>query len=310
MLRTAFPDLLWLKREVAHRFADGRGWPSVIIQARPSGPVHRPDVCGPLSLFMNLAGASTCAVGQRRVRIETDTYFLSNRAEHYTLAVEEPGETETFNIHFGDQLAETALRDLTTPADRLLDDPRGPAPAVEFYSRLYPKDESIRALVGQIRQHAEAFNANALLREQLLLQLVAHLLGVHHQAQQVAAQLPAVKRATQQEIFRRLSWSVDYLHSYYPRDLSLDELAEVACLSKFHYLRLFRALHGQTPYAYLRQLRLRKGQELLQIGQLPVGAVAELVGFESTSAFGRALHQSTGLWPSALLPHGGAAGAK
>jgi AraC family transcriptional regulator len=310
MLRTDFPDLGWLKSQVARRFADGQGWPSVIIQARPTAPVHRPDIRGPLSLFMNLRGASTCAVPHHRVRIETDTYFLTNRDEHYTLDVEEPGQTETFNIHFGEQLAEIVLRDLTTPASQLLDDPFGEAPAVGFFTKLYPKDETLRLLVGQIRQHHEDFNTNALLREQLLLQLLAHLLAVHQQARQQAARLPSLKPRTQQEIFRRLGWSVDYLHSYYPRDLSLEELAKVACLSKFHYLRLFRALHGQTPYAYLRRLRLRKGEELLRKGQLPVAAVAELVGFESTSAFGRALHQHTGQWPTAFLSTGPALATK
>ncbi|GAB2961157.1 hypothetical protein GCM10027048_31510 [Hymenobacter coalescens] len=299
MLRTAFPDLTWLKREVAHRFADGRGWPSVIIQAQPAGPVHRPDIEGPLSLFMNLRGSSACAVGGRRVRIETDTYFLSNRADHYTLDIEVPGSTETFNIHFGEQLAETVLRDATTAASTLLDDPLRPVAPVHFFSQLYPKKSELNALVGQICQQAAEFNANHLLRDQLLLAVLAHLLGVHHRTRERANQLPALRQATRQELVRRLGWSVDYLHSYYARDLSIDELARVACLSKFHYLRLFRALHGQTPYAYLRQLRLRKGQALLR-GGLPVAAVAEAVGFESSSAFGRALRQTTGQWPTAF----------
>ncbi|KUG06583.1 helix-turn-helix domain-containing protein [Solirubrum puertoriconensis] len=302
MYRTDFPELGWLKREVNRRFADGNGWPSVVIQARPTVAVHRPDIRGPLSLFMNLRGSSTCAVAQHRVRIETDTYFLTNAAEHYTLDIEEPGQTETFNIHFGEQLAETVLRDSTTAEATLLDDPARPGAAVHFFTKLYSKDAALEAWVRQLQAHAADFNAHSLLRDQLLLGLLAHLLQVHRQTQRQAAELPATKRATQLEIFRRLSWSVDYLHSYYPRDLSLEELAQVACLSKFHYLRLFRALHGQTPYAYLRELRLRKGQELLRTGQLPVADVANLVGFESSSAFGRALYQSTGRWPMAFRP--------
>lgn len=301
MLRSAFPDLAWLKGEVARRFTQGQGWPSVIIQARPRQPVHRPDIEGPLSLFMNLSGRSACTVAGRRVLIEDDTYFISNRAEHYTLDVEQPADTETFNIHFGELLAETVLRDTTAHATALLDDPLAPGAApVHFLSRLYPKDEALTQLVAHIRRHAADFNAHSLLREQLLLALLAYLLGVHHRTREQAARLPAVRAVTRQEILRRLAWSVDYLHSYYARDLSLDELARVACLSKFHYLRLFGALHGCTPYAYLRQLRLRRGQALLRGGQLPVAAVAEAVGFESSSAFGRALHQATGQWPLAV----------
>ncbi|MCC2548441.1 helix-turn-helix transcriptional regulator [Hymenobacter sp. BT175] len=299
MLRTAFPDLTWLKSEVARNLTSGRGWPSVIIQARPTAAEHRPDIRGPLSLFTNRSGASYCAVGRHRVRIEPDCYFLTNADEHYTLDVEEPGQTETFNIHFGTALAETVLRDLVAPTSQLLDEPFTSGPPVRFFNRLYGKDPTLDALLAAITRQADDYNTNALLREQLLLQVLAYLLGEHRRLQQRVASLPALRSSTRTELFRRLSVSLDYLYSRYATDLSLDELAGVACLSKFHYLRLFRAWQGQTPYAFLRQLRVQKARRLLRTGVLPVGEVGTLVGFDSSSSFCRAFRQCTGQWPQA-----------
>ncbi|GAA4368360.1 hypothetical protein GCM10023185_41060 [Hymenobacter saemangeumensis] len=304
MLRTQFPDISELKRNIALRFAEGRGWPSVVLNVQTTGTVHRPDIVGPLTLFSNRRGGSAVAVHGRRVQLEADGYFLSNQGEAYTLDVAAPG-TETLNVHFGQQLAETAWRDLSTADQRLLDDPFGPAEQVCFFGRVYEKDPVTAALLDEPLHQGEAFNHHATLREEWLLRLLARLLHTQRAAFRRLEALPAVKAATRQEVYRRLSYSLDYLHSYYAANPSLDELAQVACLSKFHYLRLFRAVYGQTPYHYLRRLRLQKAAGLLgQRPPLPVAAIAELVGFESSSAFCRAFHAATGAWPQAFQQQG------
>ncbi|HEX4016196.1 MAG TPA: AraC family transcriptional regulator [Frankiaceae bacterium] len=50
----------------------------------------------------------------------------------------------------------------------------------------------------------------------------------------------------------------------YARGLALDLLAETAGMSKYHFLRLFRATYGMTPGQYLSQRRLERSQELLR----------------------------------------------
>jgi len=300
MLRTEFPNLGDLKRRIAQRFAAGQGWPSVVLHVRTTAPVHRPDIAGPLSLFSNRRGDSAVTVQGRRVRLETDSYFLSNHDETYSLDVPKPG-TEILNVHFGELLAETAWRDLTTPSSRLLDDPFGPTNRVHFFGRLYPKGPVTAALLQEPTQHAAAFAHHATLRDEWLLRLLAQLLHTQRAAFQRLEALPAAKAATRHELFRRLSHSLDYLHSHYATNPSLGELAQVACLSQFHYLRLFRAAYGHTPYHYLRQLRLQKAAALLrQRPPLPIAAVAELVGFESDSAFCRAFFATVGQWPLAF----------
>lgn len=298
-LRTAFPDLHWLKQAIARR----QMWPSVVLNVQPTAIVERPDIAGPLSLFLNLRGESFCTLEGRRVRVTDDTFFLTNAGDHYSLEVAAPTVavpvTETFNIHFGTGLAETLLRDLTTSDARLLDDPLAPGAPVTLWPKLYAQDATLRALLGRIRQQAPAFNRHPLLRDQLLGAVLAYLLGRHRQAWRTQEMLPAAKAATRHELFRRVNHSIEYLHAHFEADLDLDTLARVACLSKFHYLRVFRTVTGQTPFAYARQLRLRQARRLLRHTQLPVGAVALHVGFESDSAFHRAFLEDSGAGPLA-----------
>lgn len=298
-LRTAFPDLRWLKQAIA----TGQGWPSVILNVCPAEVVERPDIAGPLSLFLNLRGESFCTLEGRRRRVTDDVFFLTNAGDHYSLEIAAPTAavplTETFNIHFGTGLAETLLRDLTTPAARLLDDPFGAGTPVVLWPKLYPQDYALRALVGRIRQAARTFNHHPLLRDQLLGAVLAYLLGRHRQAWRAQEALPAAKAATRQELGRRVGLAIDYLHAHFEADIDLDTLARVACLSKFHFLRAFRVVTGEPPFAYARRLRLRQARRLLGQTSLPVGAVALHVGFESDSAFHRAFREETGMGPLA-----------
>ena len=101
--------------------------------------------------------------------------------------------------------------------------------------------------------------------------------------------LPALKAATRQEIHRRLALAVDLVHSSYERDIDLAEMAAAACLSKFHFLRLFTGLYGVTPHLYLQRKRAQVAARLLQHSGLATAQVAARVGFQSRSTMARHL---------------------
>jgi len=67
--------------------------------------------------------------------------------------------------------------------------------------------------------------------------------------------------------------------------VSLEELASVACLSKYHFLRLFRATYGMTPMEYVSQRRIERAQDLLRATNLTVTEVCFAVGFSSLGSF-------------------------
>ena len=48
------------------------------------------------------------------------------------------------------------------------------------------------------------------------------------------------------EYLSRLNRTIDYIHSHSHEDLNLGRLAEVACFSKFHFHRIFKAIIGET----------------------------------------------------------------
>ncbi|HEU4964080.1 MAG TPA: helix-turn-helix transcriptional regulator [Bacilli bacterium] len=89
------------------------------------------------------------------------------------------------------------------------------------------------------------------------------------------------------------------MHDEHALDLSLDDLAEAAGVSKYHLIRLFREQFGQTPAQYLTELRLRRAVEMLVHTGREITDVALSVGFGSLSSFHRAFKNKFGVTASA-----------
>lgn len=89
----------------------------------------------------------------------------------------------------------------------------------------------------------------------------------------------------------------DHADRHYAQDVTLDELAEVAGLSKYHFLRLFKATYGLTPAAYVSQRRIERAQDLLRATNLSVTEVCFAVGFSSLGSFSTRFRDLVGETP-------------
>lgn len=89
-----------------------------------------------------------------------------------------------------------------------------------------------------------------------------------------------------------LSKVLNYLQENLDSALSLDELASVACLSSYHFHRIFSAYTGESLYGHIRRLRLELAAKQLKYGKAPVGRIGLDSGFETHASFTKAFrHQ-------------------
>jgi AraC family transcriptional regulator len=89
------------------------------------------------------------------------------------------------------------------------------------------------------------------------------------------------------------------MRSNHHRPLTLAEIAAVADLSTFHFLRVFKAATGRTPYRYLNGIRVEHARRYLERGDLSVTEVSRLCGFATPSRLATTFRQEVGLSPSA-----------
>lgn len=90
----------------------------------------------------------------------------------------------------------------------------------------------------------------------------------------------------------------DYLHDHLAMDVSLDDLAGLARLSRFHFARAFRQSTGVPPHRYHRQMRLDAARRQLSDTRLSVTDIATAVGYDSPQALARAFRQAFGISPA------------
>ncbi|USI73910.1 helix-turn-helix domain-containing protein [Sphingomonas morindae] len=97
----------------------------------------------------------------------------------------------------------------------------------------------------------------------------------------------------------RLQRAIDYMQAHLSEEIELEKIAEAAAVSKFHFVRLFKAATGNTPFAHLTELRLNLASSLLRRGSDLVSQVAYQSGFKNITHFNAAFHKRFGVAPSA-----------
>lgn len=92
---------------------------------------------------------------------------------------------------------------------------------------------------------------------------------------------------------------LDYLRTHLTDKLSLEQLADLSCMSGDHLIRLFRREMHTTPFGYLHQKRMERAQLRLATENVTVGEVACQLGFDDPAYFSRVFKAATGLTPVA-----------
>lgn len=96
---------------------------------------------------------------------------------------------------------------------------------------------------------------------------------------------------------RRLARVLDFIEANLEDQLTIDRLAQVACLSRFHFARAFKAAVGRTPHRYIGDRRLQRAKALLAQGDRPLADIAFTLSFSCQANFTRAFRDATGRTP-------------
>lgn len=93
----------------------------------------------------------------------------------------------------------------------------------------------------------------------------------------------------------------NYIHEHLHQDLKLNDIAAIAQISPYHFLRLFKQSMGITPHQYIVQCRLHRAKHLLQQSELSIVEIAARTGFCDQSHLTRTFKRLIGVTPKQLL---------
>jgi len=216
----------------------------------------------------------------READIAAGDAFLMSSGDLEWLRVAEP--SEMWEFHPEPSFVERVASELGASRPVSLPDIDGRQDAVIwsiatwFRSRL-ARGRSVETLDASERLHA-------------LVSHAAHVYGGASFRRQRAGTLDA----------RRLARVVEYVDAHLGRTIALEQLAEAAALSPFHFAHCLRATLHLTPHQFVTARRMERARELLLTTRLSTGEVASRVGYTNVGHFREQFVGAFGLRPSEL----------
>lgn len=96
---------------------------------------------------------------------------------------------------------------------------------------------------------------------------------------------------------RRIDRALRYIEAHIDAPIDLVRLADEACVSKDHFIRIFRKSTGETPAQYITRKKLEQAELWLVTTDMPVKNIATALGYEDTSYFVRLFRNKIGITP-------------
>ncbi|WHH61068.1 AraC family transcriptional regulator [Petroclostridium sp. X23] len=94
-----------------------------------------------------------------------------------------------------------------------------------------------------------------------------------------------------------IALAIEYIHAFFSSNISIEDICREINVSSFHFIRTFKKEIGISPHRYLLNLRIKKAEELIRMGQYSIAEVAMMCGFVSLSHFSSTFKGITGLSP-------------
>lgn len=180
----------------------------------------------------------------------------------------------------------------TLAADILNIDPS----RVELVERINTRDSLIHQIgIALLSELQSGGLAGHLYVEALTHTLTVHLLRNHAS---IPLDAPAYRGGLPPALLRCV---LDYIRTHLAEDLTLEQIAQEAHLSPYHFMRLFKQSMGQSVYQYVLDQRLEAAKRLLVAGKLSICEVALQTGFHDQSHFHRHFKRRYRVTPGTLL---------
>lgn len=278
--------------------ASRMGGDHVILWGRGRRDYHVAEFPGPLSIKSLVKGEAAWRTSEGRFLLDRESVLVLNRGQRYTITIEPGrGEVETLCLFFRDGYVEQAWQ----TAERALDGET--SSGAGFFERRHPMPPQLRALLAMVRDGLIA-NAGPGWLEDRMFDASQLLAGLHRSVEAERLRVPALRASTREEIYRRLRRGRQAIDGKLDGPVRLREAAREACLSDFHFQRLFRAVWGETPHEYGVRRRLERAARLLRETRIPVTDICFEAGFQSPASFSNLVRKRYGASPREIRKNG------
>jgi AraC family transcriptional regulator len=164
---------------------------------------------------------------------------------------------------------------------------------VSFKQGDYVFTNKLKTLINSfIEEHNHHQPGHKLVLKSLSTQIVVHLL------RNIDSNMPLLVSSKYSTAKKNIDKAIEYIRDQYSEEVSLEEVAKIAHLTPYHFIKVFKAYTGKTPYEYLLQVKIHRAKELLSSRNLTITEICFMCGFNSLSNFTTYFKKKVGVSPS------------
>ena len=242
------------------------------------------ETTGNFRIRFVFSGNETCSIGRRQLSLHTDSFIILNKGTQFTSTSDPRLPVNVLSVEFDEEfLKEFSAKFFKGKKDGLLS---AEQQVLQLRETIYPLKTDLKLNINRLKSLIEDEDADEILINELLQRCLQNCCRIYNEEITLKAKkLNFLSENTCIEILRRLNLAKEYLYANYDKNVSLESVANYACLSVNHLLRTFKLAYNQSPHQYLIHIRLQRAQLLLAKTEYPVYEIVNMVGFKCTSSF-------------------------
>ena len=262
-----------------HETADYRTDTQICLYYNDENENYPPHWHTPFEVIMPVKNGYTGVVGEKHYELREGDILLICPGIVHELFAPESGE----RIIFQPSLSQIQIRELDLLISLL-------RPAVLITKEEFPDFHPVaQKLMLEIKE--EYFLCEPYYETAIYSRFMRILVDIGRLHGALKHPVSDASNSRQKDYLDKFLYITNYINEHFAENLSLEQVADLAGFSKYHFTRLFKQYTDTSFYKYLNQKRIDYAKTLLLDPDLPVIDVALQCGFSSLSAFLRMFKQ-------------------
>lgn len=249
-----------------------------------------------VSIKTALSGKEQYRVNGVPFTLSPSEFLLVRKGDEVECEINSPVPVEGMCYYLDDILLEEISAFYKMEENELLARPESEKQTPALIANAFPFDQSL--LARYLSTFSNSLKPGNVLNTEWFYQLGLLLLQHQGAIQKEINRLPASKRSTREELYKRLLTGKAYLEANIGSTVTMEEVAREACLSTYHFIRRFSQAFGISPYQYLLKRRLEQAAKMLSATDLPIRNIAHQIGMGDIHLFSRQFKKYYQICPS------------
>jgi AraC-like DNA-binding protein len=244
-----------------------------------------------------LTGHELYQIRGKRYKVEKGKYIVGNSGTIASIEINSMEDTKGLCVDISEQIIAEVAEYHFTQAQHLKDFLLGEQFLVNTY---HAKNTNLGYALQEIsRQVATGHHGHELLNAELFYSISESIVKDQQIICEQYSKLHFKKTETRQTLLRQLLEAREFMDAHIQEDIHLDQIIQNAFMSKYQFIRLFKATFSLSPYQYI----LRKRLECARLKLLAGNTVTETAydsGYPDAASFCKAFKSAFGITPSSV----------